>query len=111
VNKIDQLVQFLLDEVKSIAEGSRYSKFDKIINDPKASFINARRSILACTNVKLSQAQCLDMILPELVEELTKINTISASLLNPKKIHKFFECLNMYHIIINLLKKSYVILT
>lgn len=35
-----------------------------MFQDPKSSFINARKSILACSNVKLSQAQCLDMILP-----------------------------------------------
>lgn len=97
--------------MKSIAEGSKISKFDKIVNDPKASFINARKSILACSNVKLSQAECLDMILPEIVEELKKINEISNLLLNPKKFYKFFEFLSIYHSIINLLKKSYVIIT
>lgn len=38
-----------------------------MIRDPRSSFINAKKSILACSNVKLSQAQCLDMILPELI--------------------------------------------
>lgn len=66
-NLIEKIVNFLLDEVRNIAEGSKNSKFDKMIKDPKTSFINAKRSILACSNVKLSQAQCLDMILPELI--------------------------------------------
>lgn len=38
-----------------------------MFQDPKSSFINARKSIIASTNVKLSQAQCLDMILPEFI--------------------------------------------
>ncbi len=82
-----------------------------MFQDPRASFINARKSFLASSNLKLSQAQCLDMILPELIEELTKITTVSTFLLNPKKMHKYFECLQTYHVIINLLKKSYIILT
>lgn len=38
-----------------------------MFQDPRASFINARKSFLASSNLKLSQAQCLDMILPELI--------------------------------------------
>lgn len=102
---------FLLDEIKAIAEGSKNTKFDKMVRDPKSSFIHARKTIIGSTNVKLSQAQCIDMILPELIEELTKINTISSLLLNPKKSSKFLECQKIYHVMVNFLKKSYIILT
>lgn len=110
-NRIEQIVNFMLDEVKAIAETSKNSRLEKMFQDPKSSFINARKSIMRCSNLKLSQAQCLDMILPELIEELTKINTVSTFLLNPKKLNKYFECLHIYHAIANLLKKSYIILT
>ena len=56
-----------------------------MIRDPRSSFIKAKNSIIGNSNVRLSQAQCIDMILPELIEELTKINTISGMILNPKK--------------------------
>ena len=67
VNKIDQIVMFLLDEIKGIAEGSKNNKFDKMIRDPRSSFIKAKNSIIGNSNVRLSQAQCIDMILPELI--------------------------------------------
>lgn len=92
VNRIDQLAMFLLDEVKGAAEVSKNAKFDKMIRDPRASFIRARSSIIGTPNVRLSQAQCLEMILPELIEEITKINAISGVLLNPKKVNKFLDC-------------------
>ncbi len=97
--------------MKTIAESSKNSKFERMIRDPRSSFISAKKSILANCNSKLSQAQCLDMILPELIEELNKINTISMLLLNTKKLQKYFECLRVYHVITNILKRSYVILT
>ena len=108
---IEQLVMYLMDEVKAIAENTKNSKFDRMIRDPKSSFINARKSIIGGSNLKLSQAQCIDMILPELIEELTKINTVSPLLLNHKKVTKFLECEKISHVILNLLKKSYIILT
>jgi len=39
-----------------------------MVKNPKTSFIRARNSIIGNGNVRLSQAQCIDMILPELIE-------------------------------------------
>lgn len=55
---------YLFDEIKEVAELSKNSKFDSIIKDPRTSFARARNSILPGTNVRLSQAQCIDMIVP-----------------------------------------------
>jgi len=58
---------FLYDEIKSIAELSKNSKFDSIIKNPRHSFINARNSVrtsIGSGNLRLSQAQCIDMIIP-----------------------------------------------
>lgn len=66
--KIDRIMQHLFDEIKSIADLSKNSKFDSIIKNPKSSFIKARNSIVGAPNVRLSQAQCIDIIIPELVE-------------------------------------------
>lgn len=38
-----------------------------MVKNPKTSFIKARSSIIGNGNVRLSQAQCIDMILPELI--------------------------------------------
>ena len=111
VNKIDQIVMYMLDEIKGIAESTKNSKFDKMLRDPKSSFISARKSIIGNPNVKLSQAQCVDMILPELIDELSKLNTVSNLILNPKKILKYLECERIYYVLANLLKKSFFILT
>ena len=67
-NKIDRLMGYLFDELKMIAELAKNSKFQAIVQNPKASFIKAKHSIVGNPNVRLSQAQCVDIILPELVE-------------------------------------------
>ena len=82
-----------------------------MLKDPRSSFINARKSIIGSSNVKLSQAQCVDMILPELIDELTKLNTIAALMLNPKKILKYLECEKFFYVLANLKKKSFFIMT
>lgn len=63
-SKIDRLMQHLFEEIKSIAELSKNNKFDTIIKNPKSSFIKARHSIVGNPNVRLSQAQCIDIIIP-----------------------------------------------
>ena len=60
-----------------------------MIKNPKTSFIRARNSIIGNGNVRLSQAQCIDMILPELIEEVNKINNTAQIMLNPKRIMHF----------------------
>ena len=56
----------LLEEIKMIAESSKITNFDSMLKNPKSSFIKARTSLIG--NVRLSQAQCVDMILPELID-------------------------------------------
>lgn len=87
--RIDRIMSFLFDEIKSIAELSKNSKFDSIIKNPRSSFIKARNSIIGNGNVRLSQAQCIDMIIPELIEEVSKVNSIAQMMLNIKRIGKF----------------------
>jgi hypothetical protein len=38
------------------------------MKNPRSSFIKARQSIGYEGNVRLSQVQCIDMILPELID-------------------------------------------
>jgi hypothetical protein len=60
-----------------------------MVKNPKTSFIRARSSIIGNGNVRLSQAQCIDMILPELIEEVNKINNVAQILLNAKRVSHF----------------------
>lgn len=99
-----------MDEIKAIADISKNSKFEKMVKDPRSSFISARKSIIGNGNVKLSQAQCVDMILPELIDELTKLNTVCSLMLNHKKVTKYLELEKIYFGLAHLLKKSYIIL-
>lgn len=87
--KIDRIMQHLFEDIKSIAELSKNSRFDTIMKNPKSSFIKARHSIVGNPNVRLSQAQCVDIIIPELVEEVSKVNNIAQMMLNPKRIITF----------------------
>jgi hypothetical protein len=66
--KIDKLMSYLFEELKLIADLSKNTTFDNIVKNPKSSFIKAKHSIVGNPNVRLSQAQCIDIILPELVE-------------------------------------------
>jgi hypothetical protein len=109
--KIDKAVNYLFDEIKSIAELSKNPKFESMIKNPKTSFIRARNSIIGNGNVRLSQAQCIDMILPELIEEVNKLNNIAQIMISPKRIGHFLESMKVFHLFVNLLKKSYVIIS
>lgn len=81
-----------------------------MIRDPKSSFLQARSSIIGNQNTRLSQAQCIDIILPELIDKVNKVNNISYMLLNCRKLHnKFLEADKIYHIIMNFLKRSYIL--
>jgi hypothetical protein len=60
-----------------------------MVKNPKTSFIRARNSIIGNGNVRISQAQCIDMILPELIEEVNKLNNVAQIMLNPKRIGHF----------------------
>ena len=55
---------FMFDEIRSLAETSKNPKFEKIIKDPRSSFMKAKNSIIGNPNTRLSQSQCIDMILP-----------------------------------------------
>jgi len=87
--KIDKLMSYLFEELKFIAEISKNTKFDNIVKNPRTSFIKAKHSIVGNPNVRLSQAQCIDIILPELVEEVSKINNIAQLMLNMKRITSY----------------------
>jgi hypothetical protein len=82
-----------------------------MVKNPKTSFIRARNSIIGNGNVRLSQAQCIDMILPELIEEVNKLNNIAQLLINPKRTTHFLDSMKTFHLFVNLLKKSFVIIS
>ena len=109
--KIDKVVNYLFEEIKSIAELSKNPKFESMIKNPKTSFIRARNSIIGNGNVRLSQAQCIDMILPELIEEVNKLNNIAQIMMNAKRMPHFLDSMKSFHLFVNLLKKSYVIIS
>lgn len=108
-SKIERITMFLLDEVRCLAESSKNAKFDKMIKDPRASFLRARSSIITTPEMKLSQAQCMDMLVPELIDELTKITNISGNLLSSRKTPMFYH--KVYFMIINLLKRLFMVIT
>jgi hypothetical protein len=66
---IEKITEYLLEEIRKIAENSasKLSNYNKIIENARSSFIHARRSVLAESSLRLSQVQCIDMILPALV--------------------------------------------
>ena len=66
-SRIQKFMAYLFDQIKEVAQLSKNSKFDSIIKDPRTSFARARSSILSGNNVRLSQAQCIDMIVPQLI--------------------------------------------
>jgi hypothetical protein len=109
-SKIDRIMQHLFEEIKSIAELSKNSKFDTIIKNPRSSFIKARHSIVGNPNVRLSQAQCIDIIIPELVEEVSKVNNIAQMMLNPKRITSFLESQKTSFMFMTLLRRCYIII-
>jgi hypothetical protein len=108
--KVDRLMGYLFEELKSIADLSKNSKFDTIIKNPRTSFIRAKNSYIGNPNVRLSQAQCVDIILPELVEEVSKINNIAQVMLNVKRVSSYLESLKVGFAFISLLRRCYVII-
>jgi predicted RNA-binding protein with PUA-like domain len=86
-------MDYLFEEIKGIAEHSKNAKFDSIVKNPRSSFIDARQkvrnSMIGTSDVRLSQAQCIDMIIPELIEEVSKVNEIARIMLNIKRLGKY----------------------
>jgi hypothetical protein len=70
--RVERIMDFLFDEIRAIADHSKNSKFESIMKNPRTSFIDARKkarnSMIGTNELRLSQAQCIDMIIPELIE-------------------------------------------
>jgi hypothetical protein len=78
-----------------------------MLKNPKSSFMKVRSSLIG--NVKLSQAQCVDMILPEVIDELSKLNNIAVILLNHKRVKDYLHASKIVHAFVGLLKRMYTI--
>ena len=84
------------------------SNFDTMLKNPKSSFMKIRTSLVG--NVKLSQAQCVDMILPEVIDELSKLNNIAVILLNHKRVKDYLHACKIVHAFVNLLKRIFTVI-
>ena len=109
--RIDRLIGYLYDEIKNIAEMSKNAKFDTIIKNPRNSFIKARKSVIGAGNLRLSQAQCVDMIVPELIEEVSKVGNIAQLMMSIKRIGTFLEGLRTAFLFLGMLKRCYLIIS
>ena len=45
--------------------------------------------MIGTSDLRLSQAQCVDMIIPELLEEVFKVKDIASIMLNIKRVGKY----------------------
>ena len=79
-----------------------------MLKNPRNSFIRARNSIVG--NVRLSQAQCIDMILPEIIDQLNKINSIAKLLINVRRMTNFLDSMRMYHVMMGFLKRIFTVI-
>jgi len=57
-------MHYLFEEIKEIAEDSKNPKFETIVKNPRNSFVKARQSVIRNGNVRLSQAQFIDILIP-----------------------------------------------
>ena len=57
-------MHYLFEEIKEIAEYSKNPKFETIVKNTRNSFVKARQSVIGNGNVRLSQAQFIDILIP-----------------------------------------------
>lgn len=73
--------------------------------------MKARHSIIGDGNVRLSQAQFIDILLPELIEQVAKVNSLAQVALSIKRIGSFLESLKTSFVFISLFKRCYLIIS
>lgn len=62
-----------------------------MIKNPKQSFLKARNSFIGGKDALLTQSQCVELFVPELLEQISRINQLSQLLLSAKRTKNSME--------------------
>lgn len=76
-----------------------------MIKNPKQSFLKARNSFVGGKDALLTQNQCVELFVPELLEQISRINQVSQLLLNAKRAKNSMEVQRCAYNCIYLLRK------
>ena len=72
-----------------------------MIKNPKASMIKAKTSFVR--NSMLTQSQCMEILIPEILQQVQRVQVAAEMLINPKRVKSHCEAEFYYKLCANIL--------
>ena len=100
---IEKIVQYLQEELKIFSDLTKSADFEAILKNPKASIIKAKTSFVR--NSTLTQSQCMEILIPEILEQIHRVEAAADTLLASKKVQSHCEAEFNYKMCVNILAR------